>query len=439
VIGFDEFLGARRPLARSSHAFRHFLNLFPPTHHKITEIITSASTMAVTKNIRFHGLYLMLLLLLACISLIPVRSWSFPHRTNEKTKLPSVQSSHNTGRRREFLQNLLVVAGGGLVVAPQAASAGMVGEAVTKSGLGLSVRRSVVRGAQTFDSLDGQWEQFSDRFSLGTERSKRDALPPVKVIPDPQPLDSATATKILDITDQVFVQLTSIRPVDLSNQIQKVASTVQASFERSGLSVKDMQSSSRPVTGEQFNFAVYTRFKAYSDLVIERKVDFPSFRRDFEKQVGQQMVALLLPNPPSPLPPSSNASSIEERKKIMLKQALENIDAVASVLVAKGLVARIDPATLDPELVDDWSEDLSDLTGSIALAGDITLSSQILLQEQGFRLYPNYGRYAIQSLLQGIEQTKATTDDYYMDPNYNSDPTRFEVKEVLVNIALESV
>jgi hypothetical protein len=399
--------------------------------------------MAVVKNIRFHGLYLILWLILACTSLSPVRSWSFPNRSNEKTKLPSVQPNHNAGRRRQFLQNLLVVAGGGLAVAPQAASAGAVGEkvteVVTKSGLGLSVRRSVVRGAQTFDKIDGQIEQFSDRFGLGTERSKRNALPPVKVIPDPQPLDSATATKILDITDQVFVQLTSIRPVDLSNQIQKVASTVQASFARSGLSVKDMQSSSRPVTGEQFNFAVYTRFKAYSDLIIERKNDFPSFRRDFEKQVGQQLVALLLPNPPSPLPPNSNASSIEERKKIMLKQALENIDAVCQVLVAKGLVARIDPATLDPELVDDWSEDLSDLTGSIALGGDITLSSQILLQEQGFRLYPNYGRYAIQSILQGIEKTKATTDDYYMDPNYNSDPTRFEVKEVLVNISLESV
>lgn len=381
----------------------------------------------------------MMWLLLACISFSSVSSWSFPHKTNEKTKLPSVISSRNAGRRRQFLQNLLVVAGGGLVVAPQVASASPVGEAVTQSGLGVSVRRSVVRGAQKFDSLDGQWEQFSDRFGLGTERSKRDALPPPKVIPDPQPLDSATAIKILDATDQVFVQLTNIRPVDLSNQIEKVASTVQASFKRSGMSVKDMQSSSHPVTGEQFNFAVYTRFKAYSDLVIERKVDFPSFRRDFEKQVGQQLVALLLPNPPSPLPPSSNASLIEERKKIMLRQALDNIDAVCQVLVAKGLVARVDPATLDPELVDDWSEDLSDLTGSIALGGDITLSTQILLQEQGFRLYPNYGRYAIQSILQGIKGQKATTDDYYMDPNYNSDPTRFEVKEVLVNLALESV
>jgi hypothetical protein len=401
------------------------------------------------KNMRFNGLSLKLLLVVACITFNSVRSWSFSHKTNEITKLPSIpptssrHAGRTTGRRRKFLQNLLVVAGGGLVAAPQAANAGAVGEkitgAVTTSDLGLSVRRSVVRGAQTFDSLDGQWEQFSDRFSLGTERSKRDALPPPKVIPDPQPLDSATATKILDITDQVFVQLTNIRLVDLSNQIQKVADTVQASFERSGLSVKEMQSSSRPLTGAQLNFAAYTRFKAYSDLVIERKVDFFSFRRDFEKVVGQQLVSLLLPNPTSPLPPRSNASSIEERRKVMLKQALENIDGVCHVLVAKGLVARIDQATLDPEQVDDWSEDVSDLSGSIALGGDITLSSQILLQEQGFRLYPNYGRYVIQSILQGIEGQRVTTDDYYMDPNYNSDPTRFEVKEVLVNIALESL
>jgi hypothetical protein len=120
-------------------------------------------------------------------------------------------------------------------------------------------------------------------------------------------------------------------------------------------------------------------------LVIERKVDFPTFRRDFEKEVGQKLVALLLPNPPSPLPPRSNASSIEERKKIMLKQALENVDAVCQVLVAKGLVARIDPATLDPELVDDWSEDLSDLKEHCS-GWNITLSRNF--KQSGFRLLP---------------------------------------------------
>jgi hypothetical protein len=153
---------------------------------------------------KFHGLNLMLWLLHVSVQLV---DRGFP-RTNENDFHRSSSNPNAFGRRRQFLQNLLVVAGGGLAVAPQAASAGMVGEAVTKSGLGLSVRRSVVRGAQTFDSLDGQWEQFSDRFSLGTERSKRDALPPVKVIPDPQPLDSAT-DQDSGHSDQVFVKLTS--------------------------------------------------------------------------------------------------------------------------------------------------------------------------------------------------------------------------------------
>jgi hypothetical protein len=57
----------------------------------------------------------------------------------------------------------------------------------------------------------------------------------------------------------------------------------------------------------------------------------------------------------------------------------------------------------------------------------------------GFDFYPNYGRYVIQSLLQGIEENEGYYRLKAMDPNYNSDPTRFEVKEVSVNIALESV
>lgn len=411
---------------------------------------TSASTM-MPKSTTVSGRCSLIWLLVLCISRSLVDSWSMPQRSKAKPSLSSfpATSSNNAhhrqtwSRRRQFLQNLLVVTGGGLVVAPQTASAGAVGEkinaAVTQSDMGLSVRRSVVRGAQVMDGVDGQWEQFSDRFSLGTERSKRDKLPPPKVIPDPQTLDIATATKMLEVTDQVFVQLTNIRPAELSNQIQKVAATVQASFERSGLSLKGMQSASRPVTGQQFNFAVYTRFKAYSDLLIERKVDFLSFRRDFEKQVGQQLVALLLPNQAWPLPPDLTAPSIQEKRRSMLKQAQENIDGVCQALLAKGLVARIDQATLDPEQVDDWSEDLSELAFSIALDGDITMNSQILLQEQGFRLYPNYARYAIQSILQGIEGQKVNTEDYYMDTDYNSDPTKFEVKEVLVNIELESV
>ena len=34
------------------------------------------------------------------------------------------------------------------------------------------IRKSVVRGAQLIDKVNGQWEQFSDDFGLGSERNQ---------------------------------------------------------------------------------------------------------------------------------------------------------------------------------------------------------------------------------------------------------------------------
>lgn len=372
--------------------------------------------------------------------LIPrVESWSSPIRKPDAAR-PDAGTSHVGHRRRQFLQNLLVVAGGAVAV-PSMASAGPVGAQITKvvtqSDVGVSVRRSVVKGAQVMDKIDGQWENFSDRFGLGAERSKRDSLPPPKVIPEPRPLDSALATKILDVTDEAFVQqIPNMNLAELSKRINKVAVTVQPSFERSGLSAADMEPSLKPATGDQFNFAAYAHFKAYSEVLIERNINFPKFKRDFEKQVGPKLAALLIPDATSSL--SSVESSVDKNRS-MLKQAQKKIDGICQALLAKGLVARIDEVTLDPEQVDDWSEDLSTLTWSIALDGDVTMSAQMLLQEQGLRLYPNFGRYAIQSILQSIEGQKVSTEDYYFDTDYNSDPDKFLVTEVLLNIELESL
>jgi hypothetical protein len=74
---------------------------------------------------------------------------------------------------------------------------------------------------------------------------------------------------------------------------------------------------------------------------------------------------------------------------------------------------------------------------SVALDGDITLQSQILLQEQGFRLYPNFARFAIGYLMQQDGQ-QLSVMDYYFDTDYNSDPDKFEVKEILLNVVLDS-
>lgn len=53
------------------------------------------------------------------------------------------------------------------------------------------------------DKIDGQWEQFSDKFGLGAARKQQEGKPAPKVIPDAQPLDTELASKILETSDRV--------------------------------------------------------------------------------------------------------------------------------------------------------------------------------------------------------------------------------------------
>ena len=122
------------------------------------------------------------------------------------------------------------------------------------------------------------------------------------------------------------------------------------------------------------------------------------------------------------------------------------------------------------DFVDDNNEDSAiisntmDLTYSLALNGDITLNSQLLLQELGYRLYPSFGRWMVnEAILQcflshplspvslsingnnnnssSIRNSTAkiivNIDDYYMDTSYNSNPDLFEVKQILLNIVIQ--
>jgi hypothetical protein len=171
----------------------------------------------------------------------------------------------------------------------------------------------------------------------------------------------------------------------------------------------------------------------------------------------------------------------KQERSLQLMVALDRIDQIGQVLAAKGFVSGVDislsPRHLPPgqrsneysnsdktpnrqlrqrvqqqlehlqqdEDLMDWSLGLTDyLQWSVALNGDISLGSQLLLQEQGFRLYPSFGRCAITSLLKqsfsspGGNNLMVDVTDYYMDTNYNSDPSKFEVKQVLLNIVLDT-
>jgi hypothetical protein len=217
--------------------------------------------------------------------------------------------------------------------------------------------------------------------------------------------------------------LTGIAPNILSRQIDTVADKVRPSFERSGIPL------GQGTAAAEFNFISYTHFKAYGDLIIENKVPFPSFRKDFECQVGQELLTVFN---------VTGTSRDSDDKQAILEERLRLVDQACKALCDKGLVASTERSSLDADQLADWMEDLCDLTFNIALDGDITMNAQILLQEQGFRLYPNYAKYMVVQLLEMPKQKSVSVDDYYIDTDYNSDPNQFEAKQVMLNIVLES-
>ena len=316
-----------------------------------------------------------------------------------------------------------------------------VNAAVTQSDLGISVRRTVVRGAQWMDKIDGSWEKFSDDFGLGVERSKREARPEEREIPPLKPLDKEAARAMLDAARAAFLLIVPISSEDeLKRKIEKVDSLVRKSFERAGLEIKE-----KDVDAETFNYLAYTTFKAFNEILVERKVNFKKFRVPFELELGDRLCKILL---------SSNASGTKQNEasagttidsdalKSTLSAALADVDRLLSTLVSKGLVAATERANIDNEKINDWSDDLSDLQFSIALDKDITQNGQILLGEQGYRLVPDFARFAISSILRNYLsplKEEVTTEEYYMDTSYSSDPNLFEVKQVLLNIVIESV
>ncbi len=399
----------------------------------------------------------------------------FYEEGNEKvTEDTTIQSC----QRRELLGGLIGVAGGLLTSfsGPSVANAGEVGaritKAVTTSDLGISVRTSVVKGAQMADKIDGQWEKFSDKYGLGSKRTNQQVSkrPNDKKIPDPLPLNIDTAQKILDVSDEVFLKLMpTLSQQRLTASIEKVAKLSMPSFERSGVVfpvVDDTSSTStieslgasfmRFETAPQFNFVVYAHFKAYSDLILEKgsSIDFGNFRSEFERGVGQRLIETFRLADVTKKE-SRDQQEINSVLKNQLLVALEQTDTFGRRLRELGLVANVDRNSVESnyDLQDFVDDALSDLVITLSVDGDATLQSQMLLQEQGYRLYPNFNRFVVTELFRQAVQTKVSSSlslasaqdgsrkvsvmDYYFDTNYNSDPDKFEVRQVLLNISIE--
>ena len=354
---------------------------------------------------------------------------------------PDSPRGKNDNHRRALFRNTVELAIAGIVLRPQSSRAGEIGakitRAVTTSELGIAVRRSVVQGAQVMDRLDQQAERFSDRFQLGSERSQREQRPRPKDIPPPQPLDTGFATALLQATDRNFCRAAKTGPEQLKRLVLENTEKLRPSFVRAGMETSAIPNDDflppRSLSAEQFNFEAYVRYKSYLELLSTSRIDFAAFNRSFEEGTAKDIIAILLPE----FKVSSNPLSGNEKKET-LESVLCQVNQLLRMLVEKGLIAQVDPSAIDEEDLLDWSKNLADISWSIALDGDITLCSQLLLQEQGYRLYPNFANLLVKyTLRQGVASPEITVEDYYMDTDYNSDPEKFEVKEVLLNVVIE--
>ena len=191
----------------------------------------------------------------------------------------------------------------------------------------------------------------------------------------------------------------------------------------------------------------------YNEILVKNKAFFPSFQKEFEARLGQLLLQSALKDQPSLLSPDSalsKATTLTEK----LVNALAATDNATTLLRKKGMIDSWERSIPPDDDVEDWAGSTptksltdknnfyvsSDVTFSLALNKDITLNSQLLLQELGYRLYPSFGRVLVQNVILqcfGNENVNVKIDDYYMDTSYNSNPDLFEVKQILLNIVLE--
>ena len=273
---------------------------------------------------------------------------------------------------------------------------------------------------------------------------------------------------------------------ELSQQIDQMKQLVRKSFLQNSSPASSSSSSLASNSAiasssaslsprEEFNFECYSHFRVYNDILVKQKVFFPLFQKEFESIVGKRLLQLTYYYNDLHQPPLTTTSSSSSSLKDCLRTAFHTSDAIAILLKSKGIISSWERTNPSEEDIDDWSSSssspsaenfyaTSDLQYTLALNGDVTLNSQLLLQELGYRMYPSFGRWMVQEGLRRcfllrnddtnssnssksrdgavngniiVGKVNVNIDDYYFDTAYNSNPDLFEVKQVLLNIVIQ--
>ena len=248
-----------------------------------------------------------------------------------------------------------------------------------------------------------------------------------------------------------------ITKAELLHRIEQLKSLVRKSFfPPSSVPAKSISMASPSSSlQKQFDFDCYSHFRVYNEILVKQKVFFPYFQREFESTIGKRLLLLALQRRTLLLPPSKPPSS--EALKESVHNALRVTEALATFLQTEGFIHSWERSILSNDDINDWSLQASgtipsgnyyitaDLQYTLALNGDVTLKSQLLLQELGYRMYPSFGRWLVkEGMLECFTNNShrggdvsVNIDDYYMDTEYNSNPDLYDVKQVLLNIVIQ--
>ena len=187
---------------------------------------------------------------------------------------------HHERNRRVILATLLTTSASTLCPSVSCALHDDDDEFDNMNTLTRQIRKSVVRGAQLIDTVDGAWERFSDDFGLGSKRNlpKRNvidaggnAVTKKFVTSSELPMsffDETFALGILRLCDDAFLKCLTyqqsqqtMNKVELNEQIDQLKQYLRKSFFSSS-----NDNHAPPSREEEYNFDCYIHFRVYNEI-----------------------------------------------------------------------------------------------------------------------------------------------------------------------------
>lgn len=326
--------------------------------------------------------------------------------------------------------------------------------AVTQSQLGQSVRGAVIGGAQIADSLDFQWERFSDKlrdeskcdprtnrrmFDNGTRRDGTKIGNPVLgalCTPEPlKPMDGSVVAVVTKLAEDAMLDATSggesintnnmptIDRSKLKQAQERVADKVGPAFARAAASTSSTETSKPDMDQEltqaqkrqDFNRDLYVQMRTYGEVLMSQlSTSNPKSRnfnaQQFETSWGRKMLQEFAPgasrkdySSPFPKPDPTDDQPYDEAS---LLDALGGISVVLNKLQAAGVVGHWEISIPEDDY---WN------VVTIAVDDDVAIGGEVLARESKLPLSGSPVVGLVKAAMDGVK-IPYKMDTFFIDP-----------------------